>query len=530
MSGFEKARHFPLLSALLISGFMCFYNLGYGSFGAGDQTIHARVVSETIESGDYLRPLYKGRLYNNKPPFKLWLTMQSVKLLGPSNLAFRIWDGISGFATMMLLYYYGSRIYRSRAAGFVAVLALCGAMVFFYGHGCQNGVQDSMMLTLMTLATFSGWEFVQESKKHLPSNQRLWLLSVIGGLSTGLGFLTKNVPAFYSLVVLGLFVLVSGDALRILRKHWGKVLLILVLSIMPMALYLWARGEDRAMTIHMLFNIEIIKRATNGFNFKREKFFYFNILFLNGELVAPLAVAWGALVAIYQIIMQRSQAAMFALIWAAVPLLIQSASKAKAEWYSMPALPGLALLAAGGVWFLVLEVQKRYQAYLDDRNGRVLRSLVLTSILAAGIVISLPVAAARVAVYTITKHVKNDAEIITSSLRSHQRRLGRPIRIVAFDMPRLADHEILYWRLISGDPIVLSQDHLKQQLLSETPPDIVLTGVSSESSIWDIRKPTSSVVFSPRDKRRHRLVVLSYFEGFTPNLMHAARLPFKSNK
>lgn len=521
--------YLPFLASVLIAGFLCFYKLGYGSFGAGDQTIHARVVSETLASGDLLRPLYKGGPYNNKPPFKLWLTMQSVKLFGPSNLAFRIWDGISGFATMMLLYYYGSRLYRSRLAGFLAVLALSGAMIFFYGHGARNGVQDSMMLALMTLATFAGWEFVQESKRLVPSERRLWLLSVIGGLATGLGFLTKNVPAFYSLVILGLFVLLSGQALNILRQHWGKLLLILLLSVLPMALYLWARGEDRAMTIHMLFNVEIIKRATHGFNFKREKLFYFNILFRSAELVAPVAVAWGLMVAAYQIVKERSELAIFAVIWSAAPLLIQSTSKAKAEWYSMPALPGLALLAAGGCYFLCCELRKRYENYLRYRRTTDRRFVIVEALIMLLVVGSLIFSVSNVAIYTITMNRKNDAENLTSSLRSHQRRLGRPIRVVAYDMPRLADHEILYWRLISGEPTVLSFEHIRGQMLSESPPDIILTSTRSEESIRAIRQPTSSADFLPRDKRRRRLVVLSYLPDFTPNLMHPTREPTRAS-
>jgi 4-amino-4-deoxy-L-arabinose transferase-like glycosyltransferase len=509
----------------LVAGFLCFYKLGYASFGAGDQTIHARVVAETIASGDHLRPLYKGGHYNNKPPFKLWLNMVTVKLLGPGNLSFRLWDGISGFATMMLLYYYGSRLYRSRIAGFFATFSLCGAMIFFYGHGCRNGVQDSMMLTLMTLATFAGWEFIQESKKKDLSNRRLWLLSIIGGLSTGLGLLTKNVPALYSLVILGLLVLLSGDALRILRGHWGKILTILILSVLPMALYLWARGEDRDMTIHMLFNVEIIKRVTNGFNFRREKLFYFNIVFLNGELVAPITLAWGIVVALYQSIRERSQLALLALIWGIVPLLIQSAAKAKAEWYSMPALPGMALLAAGGVLYAIVRLQDQWNAYRSG-NGQ-LRSFILATLVALTVILPLPHAAANVATYTLTRNRKNDAEVITSSLRSHQRRINRPLRIVVYDLPRLADHEILYWRLISGEPQVVSFEHLRAQLESDSPPDIILTRTRSEEAIRAIKQPTSSADFLPRDKRRRRLVVLSYIPDFTPNLMHKTRQPTK---
>lgn len=148
----KLVERIDLAIIVLVAALMCVYRIGDYSFGGGDQTTHSLVVQNFVKGGDLLHPEYGGKPYYNKPPFKMWLAAAAVGLLGESNFSYRLVDGLCGVAISVLLFAFVRRAFRSRLAAYLAVLALLGCDLFFFGHGVRNAVQDSMMVCLVTAA------------------------------------------------------------------------------------------------------------------------------------------------------------------------------------------------------------------------------------------------------------------------------------------------------------------------------------------------------------------------------------------
>lgn len=94
-----------------------------------DEGYFARYTMEMIQSGNYLYPTYNHPTaapltpdtLGDKPPLTFWLMSIPVRLLGPSELAFRLIGPLGHLAVCLLLYALGRRVFNAQA-GFLAML------------------------------------------------------------------------------------------------------------------------------------------------------------------------------------------------------------------------------------------------------------------------------------------------------------------------------------------------------------------------------------------------------------------------
>jgi 4-amino-4-deoxy-L-arabinose transferase-like glycosyltransferase len=144
-----------------------------------------------------------------KPPFGVWLIALSYRLLGFNEWALRTPSALAGVGIIVLTYLL-VRLYRSAAlAALVAlVLMLCRGIVGH--HVARSGDLDAVyVLTAMAMI----YTLQLSEVRH-----RRWLLP-IAGLFGGLCFMTKGFMMGIFLPGLGLYMMLSGQVLKLL-KDW----------------------------------------------------------------------------------------------------------------------------------------------------------------------------------------------------------------------------------------------------------------------------------------------------------------------
>lgn len=145
-----------VLLILSIGTFVLTWNLENQSISPiSDEVIHIRVTQEMLQSGSWWLPTHGGLPYFNKPPFKFWLTLLSVRLFGESNLSYRLIEVLAGLGLLIVLFQFCFHFYRSRAIGLISCLLLLSSRKLIVGTHClRSGTMDALLLFLTTLACY----------------------------------------------------------------------------------------------------------------------------------------------------------------------------------------------------------------------------------------------------------------------------------------------------------------------------------------------------------------------------------------
>jgi len=136
----------------------------------------------------------------DKPPASIWLMALSVRLLGMTPVAIVLPQALLGVATVALVHATVRRLATSPAAllaGLITALTPIATLMFRYDN------PDALLTALGALAAYAAVRAIQGGGLR-------WVLLV--GAAFGIGFLTKQLPAFLTLPGLALAYLVAGPS------------------------------------------------------------------------------------------------------------------------------------------------------------------------------------------------------------------------------------------------------------------------------------------------------------------------------
>lgn len=135
-----------------------------------DEARFARSAVEMLSSGDFLVPTFAGELRPHKPPLLPWLMALSASLLGPDEIAFRLWSALA-HGTSVLLAFVAGRLLLGEGAALAGALLLALAPLALLEGAAATA--DAVLLAGLTgvLATFAhatargvrGWHLVAGS-------------------------------------------------------------------------------------------------------------------------------------------------------------------------------------------------------------------------------------------------------------------------------------------------------------------------------------------------------------------------------
>jgi 4-amino-4-deoxy-L-arabinose transferase-like glycosyltransferase len=329
-----------------------------------DEGIYANVNLELFHSHDWTKLTYFGKDFLEKPPLQFWLTYLSFGILGPTEVAVRLWSVLAGMGTAVLLAVWA---WQARSRRWVALLA--GGMLilgrFALIHVFRTGDLDGLMIFFITVAMYSYWRVVRGAPR--------WML--IWGVASAAAILTKSLAGVVPIMVVGLDVLMTRGWQRI---GWGNLW--------------WGVGAfvGLAAPWHIVetirfgsvfwqdyLGVNVVQRATDPWfavtpwhyylTVIRDRFFPFSYLLLLG---IPMAIwrCWKT----------RDPLLRIALLWAAINFFSFTVIQSRREWYIAAIYPALILIIVQAV-----------QWWHDERWSTWLKAaLVLTGVLMFGHVLS----------------------------------------------------------------------------------------------------------------------------------------------
>jgi len=113
-----------------------------------DEPRFARCAVEMVERGAYLVPTFNAGLRPDKPAGIYWLMAAGVKMIGPTELAFRLWSILGMTGTALLTFGIGRMLFSRRTAWW-AMAMTCGAILPFW-IGTAATSDGAMLLTITT--------------------------------------------------------------------------------------------------------------------------------------------------------------------------------------------------------------------------------------------------------------------------------------------------------------------------------------------------------------------------------------------
>jgi len=330
----SPSRGLTLVAGLAFA-ILWFAALDHRKLTRPDEGRYGEISREMLASGDWLTPRLNGLKYFEKPPLQYWATALAYKLFGVSGWTTRLWTALSGFACVLLAFYFANRI-LGPPVGLLAGGVLAGSGLFvFLG---QFSTLDMGLSFFLTLAVFAGVLGQSENVAAVARRRWMWLAWIAMALATlSKGLIGVVLPA----AALVLYIVWKRDWAR-LRKLELPVGLVLFLAVAaPWFVAVSAQNPEFA---NFFFVHEHLERFTSRVHGRYEPPWYFLPILAIGItpwLPSLLASLWRAA-------RQREESPFqpiaFLLVWCATAFVFFSLSDSKLPSYILPVFPALAVL------------------------------------------------------------------------------------------------------------------------------------------------------------------------------------------
>lgn len=318
-----------------------------------------------VATGQWLFPQVGGDLYPDKPPLFMWLIAAFYWLTGSLRLSFLLPSLLAGLGTLMLVYDLGRRLW-DREAGRWAALALLFAVQFTLQ--AKRAQIDMVLVFFTTLSLYAFLRYLL-----LGHGVKWWAL---GGLSAGLGVITKGVGFLPFLVLL--------PYAYARRKQWtlphvgtgwtwaiapAAFIAAIGLWLVPMLIAVAGSGDPSLIAYRdEILLQQTAQRYTAAWHHHQPFYYYLTVIV---SLWMPLAILVPWLAPRWkEKVLAHDARALLLLAWIVLVLIFFSASPGKRGVYIFPALPALALLS--GEWLKHLAQRKGVQ-----RAGAIFSTLVV---------------------------------------------------------------------------------------------------------------------------------------------------------
>ena len=304
-----------------------------------DEPWYARTAVEMVESGNYLVPTFNGKMWTDKPILFYWLMSIPLRLLGPTELACRLWSGIGIALTCLLTFAVGKQLVGPRV-GLWAMLILASSLLVL-GTGTLAIIDG----TVLPMAATAMLVFIHAMIR----GPRAWHL-VPMGIALGLGMLAKGPIGLLPIPAMAVALYASRGTGLPLRRHLWTILGAMAVGI---AIFLaWAIPVSKATQgefLRVFAGREVLGRALRPMQHHGGSFLaylpYYLVVTVAGFFPWTLHLP-GALSALFgnRVAGQRTGALLIGWI-VPIPMLMTLAAT-KLPHYILPIWPGLALITA----------------------------------------------------------------------------------------------------------------------------------------------------------------------------------------
>jgi 4-amino-4-deoxy-L-arabinose transferase-like glycosyltransferase len=316
-------------------------------------TVHAEAAREMIQRHDWVTLYTNGFRYLEKAPLMYWTLAASYKIFGVGTWSTRLPLMLAVLALVLATYQLGRYVYGAAGGLYAGVVLLTSLGLYIYTRFLIPEVLVALWMTL-------GYYFVLRAvEEEQPSRWACWGFAAVCALNV----LTKGlIGLIFPAGAIGIFLLLTGNLKRLMRMHLVSSTLVFLAIAAPWhvlaALRNPAQGQARGFLWFYFINEHVMrflnKRVPPGYD------------------TVPLVLFWGLTVAwllpwsafLPQALRdvplrwkelrskagakldRRRSANLLFLLWALVMLGFFSFST-RQEYYTIPAVPGLALLVGG---------------------------------------------------------------------------------------------------------------------------------------------------------------------------------------
>jgi 4-amino-4-deoxy-L-arabinose transferase-like glycosyltransferase len=341
-------------------------------------TVHAEAAREMLQRHDWVTLYTDGLRYLEKAPLMYWSLAISYKIFGISNGSTRLPLMLGVLALALATYRLGRYVY-GELGGLYAGLALVTSLgLFVYTRFLIPEVLVTLWLTL-------GYElFLRALEEEQPSRFVCWGFAALSALNV----LTKGlIGLIFPVGAILIFLLLTGNLQKLLKLRLVSSLLVFVVIAAPWHILAALRnppqGEARGFLWFYFVNEHLMrflgKRVPPGYDTVPLAIFWALLLvwLLPWSAFLPQAlrdvpVRWCQLRSEAGSKLSRIQSAnLLFLLWALVILVFFSFST-REEYYTIPALPAVALLVGG--WLARESSSDARES--DRRAGRISSSIL----------------------------------------------------------------------------------------------------------------------------------------------------------
>ena len=232
-----------VITALLLLPF-----LGTVNLFDSDETNYAETAREMILTGDYLTVQVDFEPFPEKPPLFFWLQSLSMKIFGVNEFAARFPNAICGIVSLMMLYYFGRKIYGHRF-GLLWILSYGVAILPFFFF--KSGIIDPWfnLFIFVGIALFIFYLDPEKQRRRLPN-------LLLSALFFGLAVLTKGPVAMLIFILCFLTFLVL-KRFRISSSVSHVLLFILVLVLVGGSWFLFQAANGNSGIIREFISYQM---------------------------------------------------------------------------------------------------------------------------------------------------------------------------------------------------------------------------------------------------------------------------------
>jgi 4-amino-4-deoxy-L-arabinose transferase-like glycosyltransferase len=349
-------------------------------------TIHAEAAREMLLRHDWVTLYTNGLRYLEKAPLMYWGLATSYEVFGISDWSTRLPLVLGILALVLATYALGSYAYGERA-GFYSGLALVTSIgPYIFTRFLIPDVLVGLWLTI------SYYFFLRSLEEEVPSRLTCWGFAA----ACAMNVLTKGlIGLVFPIGTIGLYLLLTGNVHYLLKLRLISSTLVFFILAAPWHVLAAIRNPPAGQARGFLW-FYFVNEHINRFLNKRVPPGYDTVpLVLFWTLLVLWLVPWAVFLPqalrcvpyrwklLRGPLDRRQKANLLFFLWALVILLFFSFST-RQEYYTIPALPGIALLT--GAW---LARESASEASEGDRRSGRRSSLALMVVGVMGAVIGL---------------------------------------------------------------------------------------------------------------------------------------------
>ena len=298
-----------------------------------DEPRFAEAAREMLVTGDFIVPRFQGELRPDKPVLGYWFIAAGMKAFGGGEFGARLFSGIFGAMSIVVLYRLARRMTGSDVTALSAAAMLATAPVMFMESKLCT-VDAGLLFWL--LLSFTGLWRIWQGRGGSRAKALFW-----AGLA--LAVLTKGPVALAAVFApVALLAVFARDRSFLKRMGWAWGIPLFIAITLPWA---WAvQAATNGEFLHLAIGRHVIERAGgaleghSGFpGFYAATLF---VTFFPWAFFVPGAI-WSAFGGL-----REKKLELFLVAWAAGLVIVLEFVGTKMVHYSLPAFPALAVLVA----------------------------------------------------------------------------------------------------------------------------------------------------------------------------------------